>query len=150
MCVCLCARARARSGPYGTQVVLTVRKKGSKTQLEVPLVRGSPVYWYFYDENAKLLGRLRELEDRESSIIREWDSRLEMQRAKHEAQLAEQQSAMEAALARLKREHEAAKLAQMKEHNDAMSAASAKHAAALQVCLWLCAAFNRRGRGERA
>ena len=91
------------------------------------------MYWYFYDENAKLLGRLRELEDRESSIIREWESRLEMEKANHAAQLAEQRSTMEAAMARLKRDHEAALLAQMKEHNDAMSAAAAKHAATLQV-----------------
>jgi hypothetical protein len=83
------------------------------------------VYWYFYDENAKLLGRLRELEDRESSIISEY-----------EAKLAEKQSAMEAALARLKRDHEAALLAQMKEHNDAMASAAAKHAAEMQVLVF--------------
>ena len=78
VCVCLCVCARARSGPYGTQVVLTVRKKGSKTQLEVPLVRGSPVYWYFYDENAKLLERMREYEDREAKLLermREYEDR---------------------------------------------------------------------------
>jgi hypothetical protein len=76
--MCVCARARVCvcvyvwSGPYGTQVVLTWRKQGSKTNVDVPLVRGSPVYWYFYDENAKLLERMREYEDREANLMRDW------------------------------------------------------------------------------
>ena len=76
---------------------------------------------------------LRELEDRESSIISEY-----------EAKLSEKQSAMESALARLKRDHEAALLAQMKEHNDAMASAAAKHAAEMKVlCLQVTFAFTR-------
>ncbi len=50
--------------------MLKVKQKGSLQELQ--LVRGSPVYWYFYDENAKLLERVREHEDREANLVRDW------------------------------------------------------------------------------
>jgi hypothetical protein len=72
VCVCVSVSVSVWSGPYGTQVVLTWKKQGSNANVDVPLVRGSPVYWYFYDENAKLLERMREYEDREANLMRDW------------------------------------------------------------------------------
>ena len=74
VCVCVSVSVSVWSGPYGTQVVLTWKKQGSNANVDVPLVRGSPVYWYFYDENAKLLERMREYEDREANLMRDWVS----------------------------------------------------------------------------
>ena len=42
-------------GPYGTPIVLTVQKHNTQEKIEVPLVRGSPVYWYFFSHKKRML-----------------------------------------------------------------------------------------------
>jgi len=118
-------------GPYGTQITLTVKHQGNGKAEEVHLVRGSPVYWYFYDENAKLLGKLRELEDREADLVREWEVRMQTQIAQlerdHQAAMAAMKLEQADAIGQKDREKESALLNQLNEHNQAMADAASKH-----------------------